>query len=216
MSRFARSAHPRIAPCRSRIERLEPRRVLSFAAVAVDPAPGAHLTTAPAVLTVTLITRSTPSRFGPSDIQLDRVDGSGVLTSIDGATEAVGRRDDQLILTPGEPLSPGHNSRRLDRCGLGPGASTSYRVALNFPSIYTFQGQYSGERSRSRASVLRGHSRSTPARRMPSAARASPKTRGFLVRRPCLPRPPRRHPRRRPYPYRCHSCRRSRSGRWQP
>ena len=108
MSRFARSAHPRIAPCRPRIERLEPRRVRSFATVAVDPAPGAHLTTSPAVLTVTFDHPIDPTSLGLGDIQLDEVDGSGGLTSIDGATEAVGRRDDQLILTPGEPPSPGH------------------------------------------------------------------------------------------------------------
>ena len=108
MSRFARSAHPRIAPCRPRIERLEPRRVLSFAAVAVDPAPGAHLTTPPAVLTVTFDHPIDPTSLGLGDIQLDEVDDSGGLTSIDGATEAVGPRDDQLILTPGQPLSPGH------------------------------------------------------------------------------------------------------------
>jgi hypothetical protein len=120
MSQYARSAHPRIAPCRPRIERLEPRRVRSFAAVAVDPAPGAHLTTSPAVLTVTFDHPIDPTSLGLGDIQLDEVDGSGCLTSIDGATEAIGPRDDQLILTPGQPLSPGHYGRRPDRCGPGP------------------------------------------------------------------------------------------------
>ena len=120
MSRFARSAHPRIAPCRPRIERLEPRRVRWFAAVAVDPAPGAHLTTPPAVLTVTFDHPIDPTSLGLGDIQLDEVDGSGGLTSIDGATETVGPRDDQLILTPGQPLSPGHYGRRPDRRGPGP------------------------------------------------------------------------------------------------
>ncbi|MBV8383480.1 MAG: pre-peptidase C-terminal domain-containing protein [Planctomycetaceae bacterium] len=80
----------------------------SFAAVAVDPAPGAHLTTSPAVLTVTFDHPIDPTSLGLSDIQLDEVDNSGDLTSIDDATEAVGPRDDQLILTPGQPLSPGH------------------------------------------------------------------------------------------------------------
>ena len=57
---------------------------------------------------------------------------------------------------------------------LAPGASVSYRVVLTFPSFYTFQGQYSGGRSRSHASVLMGHPSSTPARQVPSVARTSP------------------------------------------
>ena len=110
MSRFARSAHPRIAPCRPRIERLEPRLVRSFAAVAVEPAPGAHLTTSPAVLTVTFDHPIDFTSRGFNVILLDRVDDSGGLTSINDATEADGPRDDQLQLnlTPGQPLSPGH------------------------------------------------------------------------------------------------------------
>jgi hypothetical protein len=94
--------------------------VRSFAAVAVDPAPGAHLTTAPAVLTVAFGHAIDPTSLGLGDIRLDEVDGSGGLTSIEGATEAVGRRDDQLILTSGEVLSPDRYSRRPDRRGPGP------------------------------------------------------------------------------------------------
>ena len=119
MSRIARSAHPRIAPCRPRIERLEPRRVLSFAAVAVDPAPGAHLTTSPAVLTVTFDHPIDPTSLGLGDIQLDRVDGSGGLTLIDDATEAVGPRDDQLILNAG-PATLARSLRDLPGGGLRP------------------------------------------------------------------------------------------------
>jgi len=154
MSRFVRSAHPRIAPCRPRIERLESRRVRSFAAVAVDPAPGAHLTSSPAVLTVTFDHPIDPTSLGLSDIQLDEVDNSGDLTSIEGATEAVGPRDDQLILTSGEPLSPDHYSRGPDRRGPGPRCVglLSRRPHLTLRSPYSRASAQGSDRDHARQS----------------------------------------------------------------
>jgi hypothetical protein len=103
--RFGRYRNPRGRPW---LERLESRDLLSLSVVALDPIPGVHLTTAPTAVTITFNRPIDPTSLSNNDIQLDQVDNGGGRTSINDVTEAVGPRDDQLILKPGQPLWPGH------------------------------------------------------------------------------------------------------------
>jgi hypothetical protein len=106
MSRSTRSPHHRPVPRRPRLERLHSLTMPSFVVVAVDPIPGADLTTPPPALTVTFDGPIDATSLCLGDIRLDEVDDSGGLTPLD-ATESPGPSADQLVLTPTRPLTPG-------------------------------------------------------------------------------------------------------------
>ena len=108
MSRFTRPALHRISQWLPRFERFESRYLLSLSVIAIDPIPNAHLTEAPADVIVTFDRPIDPTSLSNSDIELDQVGSDGSLTWLSDATEAPGPGDNQIELTPGEVLAPGH------------------------------------------------------------------------------------------------------------
>ena len=108
MSRLTRPAHHRISQWLPRFERFESRYLLSLSVIAIDPIPNSHLTEAPADVIVTFDRPIDPTSLSNSDIQLDQVGSDGSLTWLSDATEAPGPGDNQIELTPGEVLAPGH------------------------------------------------------------------------------------------------------------
>ncbi len=117
------TTHRRRRPVRSRtartalhFDRLEPRLALSagpsglLSITSADPASGARLAVPPAGLTVTFDRPLLPFSLA-ADFRLDRVAADGSESSADeGASlgESPGTTPDQLVLTPGTPLDPGH------------------------------------------------------------------------------------------------------------
>jgi Matrixin len=108
MSRLTRPAHHRISQWLPRFERFESRYLLSLSVIAIDPIPNAHLTEAPADVIVTFDRPIDPTSLSNSDIELDQVGSDGSLTWLSDATEAPGPGVNQIELTPGEVLAPGH------------------------------------------------------------------------------------------------------------
>src|SRR3954463_10057338 len=107
MSRRIRSDRRRTHQFRPRIERFEPRYLLSFTVVATDPAPGASLTTPPPSLTFTFDQPLDQTSLSLQDVSLERVDDQGDVQIVDGA-EGPGPEADQIVFTPSAPISPGH------------------------------------------------------------------------------------------------------------
>ena len=108
MSRLTRPAHLRISQWLPRFEQFESRYLLSLSVIAIDPIPNAQLTKAPADVIVTFDRPIDYTSLSNSDIQLDQVGSDGSLTWLSDATEAPGPGDNQIELTPGEALAPGH------------------------------------------------------------------------------------------------------------
>ena len=108
MSRLTRPAHHRISQWLPRLERFESRYLLSLSVIAIDPIPNAQLTEVPADVIVTFDRPIDPTSLSNSDIELDQVGSDGSLTWLSDATEAPGPGDNQIELTPGEVLAPGH------------------------------------------------------------------------------------------------------------
>src|SRR5688572_24272884 len=107
MSRRSRSAYFRVDQTYRRFERLECRQLLSFVVAEVVPRPGTRLTAAPTALIVTFSHPIEPVSLGTSDIRLGQVADDGTMSLLDDAIQELGPEDDQLVLAPSRPLSPG-------------------------------------------------------------------------------------------------------------